>query len=1015
MVTVNLLWLAIFTIAASVKYTSTCPEQCLCQVNKKTSHVTCVNQSLRRIPENIPTTVTNLDLQGNNVSSLTDVFQNLTQVQTINLSFNNIKAFQPIDFKYNLYLEQLNLAGNRLTSIKERSFQYTPRLKGINLANNSITSLNGAIFYGLFNLEDLQLKANQISNVSSDALLFVDTMISLDLSYNFIRELPNNVFVNLLVLQEINLGNNLLSTFDGYSACGQNNALRLLDISHNSIQELSNLTFPNLTTLDISWNNLSNLREEYFENLSNLTTLVLDGNPISTINTTAFEKLKSLQNLSMSDMPNLFYLSKSTFVGLEMLEVLKLSNNPFLSFIHKQLFTPLYSVSIVNLSYNSISSLHNETVFGNSHLISLDLTGNNFICDCAIEWLILNCQSNQSVIVSSDRIKCVPPSSNIDVPIMDINLDELHCSEVKIVNHSMDSAFKLGKPAVLKCVASSNPAPEIVWITPRKRILTFHNFHQLATTDYLHPEDQEILMASSNSDDTYHSEYESKNERIKILADGSLFIDYFLRTDGGPYKCIARNPQNSTEIVINVTIDYAVLNGVKIWSLIVGFSCAGGFFLLNLTYSLTLAAVRRCISQRRRERIRHIFESMDQYKTEHLARIKENYHHQVGRIRDQYNYQLGRLREHHQNQVGRMGRMREGASQRVEKLKDNYNNQLGRLKDYSSSQLLQLREKYNSQVDKIKDYGNDKLDKIHEKYKLKQQHVIKLIEMMNLDSCRTVFESECVRTESMILHSDLFPADVPLHSRSGSFSTSDSEYVTASSSESSKYSSKQNINQDGDNGKSETDSDQSCPINHYLPKNDDNYEANLLQLINSNNECEPGENNPGPSIGTKPIKTQRKHSRRRHKHERKHRNREELSETPMLYDYCSDNERNEALDCVDCDTGTFKQNEAKDSDTKEAKENSKESEETVWSTDSPARLDKHTNNDLNNIGANSISQNVNSGQSQTRRSRKHKKRYKSDRPCYSDYHESTKQDDISINIDEDKDEFDNWTVRESVV
>lgn len=972
MVTVKQLWLTIVTIATNFILLSGCPVQCQCGEFNQTLHVNCVNGSLGFVPDNIPITVTKLDLHGNHISSLTKVFQNFTQVQKIDLSDNNLKAFQPEYFRNNSCLEYLNLENNQLQHLGDDAFLYLPQLKALNLAANSITSLNGEIFYALFNLEDLQLQGNKICNISSDAFLFIDTIVHLDLSNNAIRDLPENVFPNHTALKELNLQNNLLRTFDGEFLFGQTTAVTTLNLSFNNIYQLSNLTFTNLSDLDLSWNNLTSLSADYFEHLENLTSLVLDGNPVTSISSAVFEKLKNLQVLSMSHMPNLSYLSKSTFLGLDMLEVLKLNNNRHLSFIHKYLFIPLHSVSIIDLSWNSISSLHNETIFDNSQLSSLNLIGNNFTCNCAIQWLILRSQSNDSIILNYEKLKCVLPDSGKEMLISDLNTDLLHCTEVKILNHSKDSAFRIGKPAILRCEAESEPSPEITWITPHKHVLTYHNFHEFATIDYLHLEDQVLQLASSHQ--SYYSERESRPDRIKILADGSLFIEFVMRGDGGPYKCVAKNPKNSTEVVITVTLDYSVLTTVKIWSLVVGFACAGGFFLLNLTYSLTLAAVRRCVSQRRRERIREILESMDQYKTAHLARIKENYNHQVGRIRDQYHYQLGRLREHHQNQMGRMGRMREGASQKVERLRDNYNNQLGRLKDYSSSQLLQLREKYNSQVDKMKDYGGDKLEKIHEKYKLKQQHVIKLIEMMNLDNCRTVFESECVRTESMILHSDMFPPDVSLNSPCDSLSPSDSEYVTASSSESSKYSSQENIPAHDKCENEDENFYQISPMNPYLPE-DDNADADNEELYM---------NNDPQTSHIQPMKYKSKHSKRKHKHRNKHNG--NIDEREILHQDCSDIQ-SEGKETKECDT-----NEAKECD---------EPKEPVWHTSGHTMYGGSTH---------SVSQHSDPGPSGLRTQRRSKKRNRSSKSSH--YLAQRVTEDVSVDMPDD---LFSWTIKESVV
>lgn len=816
--------------------TEACPASCICHMTNQTCHVTCANQSLTSIPDGIPENVTLLELDNNGLTSLYIVFQMFAQVHTLDLSFNELSVINVTDFNASFNLQSLDLSNNHIVSISSGAFQYTTKLQALNLSNNSLRSVDGATFSGTSNIQHLNLSHNAISLISSKAFLNMDKLEALDLSYNSIRDIPKALFRTLHSLTLLKLQNNMIAQFDDAAIFSTNSTLLELDLSYNDLSNVSINVLSGLESLNLAYNNFEAINSAMFEHLENLTSLVLDGNPVSTLKTAAFEKLKNLRRLSLSNMPKLAHLSQMTFDGLASIEVLLICNNPRLSFIHKSLFSQLGSISTIDLSFNNITSIQNGTFpLTDSVLTTVDIQGNRFICDCAIEWLIEELQGNRSIIIQDqDKLECESKTSNQTQLLLSYDPETLHCSEVTIANHSSDSAFRIGKPALLVCEAYSDPSPEITWITPRKRVFHYHDFYH-SPIEYVPLEETLAHIASSHSSDeqpAYLSESESRPDRIQILKDGSLYIDFVMRGDAGPYTCIAKNPRNSTEVIINLTLDYSVINDVQIWSLIIGFSSAGSFFLLNLIYSLTLAAIRRCISQRRRERICHMIETIDHYKTSQLGRIKENYNNQVGKIRDQYHYQLGRLREHHQTQMSRMGRMREGASQKVDRLKENYNNQLGRLKDYSSSQLEQIREKYNSQVDKIKDYGNDKLDRLHEKYKLKQQHVIRLFEMMNLDKCRTAFESECVRTESMILQSDVFNTEVPLHSPIDSVSVSDSEYMTATSTESSKYSSQRNIYQTpGDD-----DSDNAlAPMNPYLGEDctaidiDDNLEIELAE------------------------------------------------------------------------------------------------------------------------------------------------------------------------------------------
>jgi Leucine-rich repeat (LRR) protein len=107
-------------------------------------------------------------------------------------------------------------------------------------------------------LEYLDLSFN---NLTYFDLALCENLKFLDLSHN-------------LNLHHLNLSNNL-------HHLNLSNYLQILNLSNTNTQMILNLRFSpksNLTEIDLSLNNLSNLRVDYFSNLKKLTSLSLSDN-----------------------------------------------------------------------------------------------------------------------------------------------------------------------------------------------------------------------------------------------------------------------------------------------------------------------------------------------------------------------------------------------------------------------------------------------------------------------------------------------------------------------------------------------------------------------------------------------------------------------------------------------------------------------------------------------------------------------------------------------------------------
>lgn len=832
----------VLVILLNVVFVQGCPPQCSCEGYSGTVTVKCINSSLTSVPMGIPGNTTVLNLHGNQITDLTYGLDHLVHLETLDISSNQISA---INIPKGLNISMLYLQNNRISILHPWAFQNITNLNELNLANNGLTHIEHNSFTGIQNLQHLNLSYNDISVL--DGITDLEGIISLDLTHSLssIQEINLTVFSSV---EELILKGNEIKVLNWTMFHGLDR-LKFLDLCDNLIPYIDSESFPVLPALiklRLDRNQISYITNDALDSVSSLETLTLDRNKLAEIPDQTFHFLSKLVDLSISQMENLVYLSENVFSGLKHLQTLKLCQNPRLSFIHIHLFSELDNLQHLNLSFNNISNIPPTTFPPDLRNLSVDLLGNTFICDCGLDWLISIVQSNDTNpnILHKDQLKCSSSNSNNEYQLIKQDREELHCDQFNVsTNHSYISA-RIGSSVRIACDIEGSSIAKITWITPRNKHLTFHNYHHLILRGVPSLADVDLQNGSFHKDhewhrsDVYYSELESWRDRMVVLQDGSLYIDYVLRMDSGPYICRVEDPLgNVSSVEIIFRLDHRFISEVKIMSVLVGLGCSASFFMLNLIHVVIASLAVRCINQRRREKILQLIENLDNYRSTQLGRLKENYNSQLGKIRDTYHNRVAKLRENYVHQRARFrsgaSHIREGASQKVDTIKDNYNYQLGKLRDYSSHQVEQLRERYNNQLMKIREYGSMQLGRAREKYKLQQQHVLKILETMNLDNCRTVFDTECVRTESMLFVDDFNVETEVTNFPSPTDSASISEYETASSNNTSTNASLENLNM-ADVSNENQDIRDACAIIS---------QENLTSEIDCDDEAQKGEDN----------------------------------------------------------------------------------------------------------------------------------------------------------------------------
>ncbi|XP_056091758.1 decorin [Rhinichthys klamathensis goyatoka] len=214
---------------------------------------------LQSIPTDLPVTLEELRLDGNQISVMSDAAfgrcPGLLILSLSNNSLGNKSSTIPPGVLLPLgKLRTLTLSYNQLSSVP---LQLPLSLQELYLRGNRIQSLQGDMFWGVAELQVLDLSANRLTNkgLGKAALLNASNLESLNLEGNSLKQVPHNL---PWTIKTLNLEGNLISsiTKDAFISLPQ---LEHLGLARNKITKVALGAFrvlPLLHQLDMSHNAL---------------------------------------------------------------------------------------------------------------------------------------------------------------------------------------------------------------------------------------------------------------------------------------------------------------------------------------------------------------------------------------------------------------------------------------------------------------------------------------------------------------------------------------------------------------------------------------------------------------------------------------------------------------------------------------------------------------------------------------------------------------------------------------
>lgn len=225
----------------------------------------------------------------------------------------------------------------------------------------------------------------------SDSFRGLTDLRTLDLGDNNIWTLPSEIFCPLYNLKDLNLTQNRLQDISnlGFSDWGNgptapgkscNTVLETLDMSYNEISNLPDNGLSSLRALQklyLQNNRISNVADRAFVGLSDLQLLNLSTNALTALPPEMFQSSRDIKHIYLNNN-TLSVLAPGLLEGLDQLQILDLSVNELTSeWINRDTFSGLVRLIVLNLSHNRVTKIDSLLFQDLNSLQFLSLEHNN--------------------------------------------------------------------------------------------------------------------------------------------------------------------------------------------------------------------------------------------------------------------------------------------------------------------------------------------------------------------------------------------------------------------------------------------------------------------------------------------------------------------------------------------------------------------------------------------------------------------------------------------------------------
>lgn len=369
-------------------------------------------------------------LQNQSSSSLTTLTMSLNCIEVIDASSLN---FAQLTF--------LDLSKNKITKVPNNLSKSFPKLENLNLSNNFISEIpenddSNSVFPETLKVLDL---SNNLLDKITNSITNLPNLVNLNVENNKITNLPqlnqsikklkasNNKICSvkeqeLKSLKDIDLSNNEIASFPTEIKMLKGNSILLkrnqMSEINCSIIPISKVLSSNITVIDISFNQISTIPKEIFEELPNLHTFYAFFNNITSIPSEIIN-CKALYTIGISynpikkfpKLPNSLdrIIASNCQIDSFDLDLFADTNNLFLTSVdlsgnNLESFPSFTSLQILNLSHNKLKKLPSIT----ENLRILDVSMNSIESDNDSMPQIISGESITELNLSYNKLTKLP-------------------------------------------------------------------------------------------------------------------------------------------------------------------------------------------------------------------------------------------------------------------------------------------------------------------------------------------------------------------------------------------------------------------------------------------------------------------------------------------------------------------------------------------------------------------------------------------------------------------------------